>query len=66
LNEYQQDCFLKPRPAEELYDVQNDPYQFKNLAENTDFQKELKKMRALLDGWKEKYNDRVPENPTPD
>jgi arylsulfatase A-like enzyme len=66
LNENQLDCFIAPRPAEELYDVKNDPYQFKNLAENADYQNELQKMRMLLDEWIEEFDDKVPENPTPD
>jgi N-sulfoglucosamine sulfohydrolase len=66
LNQFQRDCFIEPRPAEELYDVVNDPYQFNNLAENPEYAKALEEMRKLLDAWTEKYDDKVPENPTPD
>lgn len=66
LNETQLDCFIQPRVAEELYDVQNDPYQFKNLAENPDYSETLSEMRKLLDKWILEFDDMVPENPTPD
>jgi arylsulfatase A-like enzyme len=66
LNENQLDCFIVPRAAEELYDVENDPYQFNNLAENQEYKDALNKMRDLLDNWIEEYNDTIPKNPTPD
>lgn len=66
LNENQLDCFIVPRAAEELYDVEKDPYQFKNLAENQEYKDALNKMRDLLDNWIEEYNDTIPKNPTPD
>jgi N-sulfoglucosamine sulfohydrolase len=66
LNEYQMDCFIEPRPAEELYDVVNDPYQFTNLAANPDYANDLAEMQKLLDNWIDEFNDKIPENPTPD
>jgi arylsulfatase A-like enzyme len=66
LNEKQLDCFVAPRPAEELYDVVKDPYHFNNLAENADYSNELAEMRFLLDSWTEEFNDTIPENPTSD
>jgi arylsulfatase A-like enzyme len=66
LNGNQLDCFVAPRPEEELYDVVNDPYQFNNLAENTGYTEILAKMRNKLDEWIIQYNDTIPENPTPD
>jgi N-sulfoglucosamine sulfohydrolase len=66
LNENQLDCFIEPRPAEELYDVENDPYQLHNLAENTDYESALNEMRKLLDNWIVEFDDKIPENPTPD
>jgi arylsulfatase A-like enzyme len=66
LNENQLDCFITPRPAEELYDVVNDPYQLNNLAGNEDYKEELKEMSDLLGMWIIKYEDSVPDNPTPD
>lgn len=66
LNDKQLDCFITPRPAEELYDVVKDPYHFNNLAENPDYQKQLQEMSLLLDSWIEEFNDTIPQNPTPD
>lgn len=66
LNEKQLDCFIQPRFAEELYDVQNDPYQFNNLAKNPDFNNELDEMRKKLDNWIVEFDDKIPKNPTPD
>jgi N-sulfoglucosamine sulfohydrolase len=66
LNENQLDCFIAPRPAEELYDVENDPYQLHNLAENAEYVSALNEMRKLLDNWIVEFDDKIPENPTPD
>jgi arylsulfatase A-like enzyme len=66
LNENQLDCFISPRPREELYDVIKDPYQLNNLAENTGYSIELQKMRRLLDAWIVQFNDVIPKNLTPD
>jgi len=66
LNENQLDCFIAPRPAEELYDVVNDPWQLTNLAGDEEYADTLKVMRKLLDEWIDKFNDSIPQNPTPD
>jgi N-sulfoglucosamine sulfohydrolase len=66
LNENQLDCFIAPRSAEELYDVANDPYQLRNLAENPEYENALEEMRKLLDNWIVEFNDKIPENPSPD
>lgn len=66
LNSDQLDCFTVPRSAEELYDVQTDPYQLNNLAANPDYEKELAQMRSKLDAWIEEYEDEIPDPITPD
>ncbi len=66
LNDKQLDCFVQPRFAEELYDVVNDPLQFNNLAQNPENKEALNEMRKLLDNWIVEFEDKVPENPTPD
>ena len=66
LNKNQLDCFVESREAEELYDVVNDPFQLTNLAGNADAKEALNKMRGLLDNWITEFDDRIPENPTPD
>lgn len=45
------------RPAEELYDIKNDPFQLHNLASNISYQATLKKMNIKLLSWMEKEND---------
>ncbi len=47
-----QALFMAPqKPDEELYDIQNDPYEINNLAASSKHQKTLKKMRAILQRW---------------
>lgn len=61
-----QAALLAPRrPAEELYDLANDPYETRNLADSPDHQEIRKRMRAALDAWIESTDDqgRFPEDP---
>ena len=44
-------------PVEELYDVTVDPYEFNNLAFNTDMRPTLEKMRADVRDWMRSQND---------
>jgi len=47
-----QALFMAPRkPDEELYDIQNDPYEINNLAASPKHQEPLNKMRTLLQEW---------------
>lgn len=46
------------RPAEELYDVVNDPYQLHNLAGDKRYASEVKKLRRRLLKWMESQGDR--------
>jgi arylsulfatase len=62
----QLDVFLKPRPAEELYRVDLDPYQFHNLAADPANVKTLAELRGALDRWVDETRDSVPKHPTPD
>jgi arylsulfatase len=66
LNENQKDCFLKPRPVEELYHVGKDPHQLKNLAADQKSAQPLNWARQLLASWVKETGDTVPTNPTPD
>ena len=43
--------FFEPRPAEELFDIENDPYETKNLAEDPEYQETLEKMHQILTDW---------------
>ncbi|QDT48501.1 Arylsulfatase [Symmachiella dynata] len=57
----QQQCFTLPRPAEELYDLQNDPYELQNLANDPQFTAVRDQLRAKLSQWKQQTNDTVPK-----
>jgi len=56
----QSGCFLKPRPAEELYDVEADPFELKNLAADQAQARTLQEMRAILARWQRETDDREP------
>ncbi|MEW5974212.1 MAG: sulfatase [Acidobacteriota bacterium] len=43
--------FAARKPQEELYDLEEDPYEINNLAESPAHQDILKRMRAALDRW---------------
>ncbi|TKG93927.1 sulfatase [Puteibacter caeruleilacunae] len=57
LNELQGRIYNTTRPAEELYDLENDPLEINNLALDPSYKKELKKMRTLLYKWMNEIND---------
>lgn len=50
LNETQS-AFFKPRAPEMLFDVEKDPYETKNLAQDPEMRTTLKKMHSLLNTW---------------
>ncbi len=45
------------RPAEELYDVRKDPWDLKNLADDSNYTTEKKKLRSMLDQWMKDTDD---------
>ena len=50
--------FSPTRPEEELYDVQQDPFETRNLAADPKFRKTLIEMRERLNRWIKERNDR--------
>lgn len=46
--------------------MQEDPHCLTNLASAADGAATLERMRAAVDDWIERTNDRFPESPTPD
>lgn len=62
----QADVFITPRPAEELFDLRNDPEQFLNLASIPEYQEKLKEMRHRLKSWQYNTGDTTPDDLTPD
>ena len=57
LNTVQSQFWIEPKSVEELYDLQNDPNEVKNLADSPDHAAELKKLRAALDDWEHRIKD---------
>ncbi len=64
LTPLQADVFLQPRPAEEFYDLANDPDQTRNLALETESPAAFASLRAALDRWTQETGDTVPRQPT--
>jgi N-sulfoglucosamine sulfohydrolase len=46
-----QSRFWKPKPAEELYDTENDPWEVNNLAQNPEYKDVLNRMRNANREW---------------
>jgi uncharacterized sulfatase len=55
------------KPVEELYDLENDPHEVRNLAADAAHNERLRAMRKLLDEWIEQTGDqgRIMEDPVP-
>jgi arylsulfatase A-like enzyme len=64
MNEVQNVFFSDKRPAEELYDLENDPHEIHNLATDPKYIAELYRHRKLLAGWIKETGDKgqVPES----
>ena len=65
LDPIQQLVMRERRPAEELYDLQNDPFEISNLADIPEHVAQLIQMRGMLETWMEETDDRgrLPESP---
>lgn len=59
-----QSAFFEPKPAERLYDVENDPFETKNLADDPQRKKVVMELREKLNSWLLDNNDLgfLPEN----
>ena len=66
LDQKYQDCFIAPRPAEELYDMSKDPEEWHNLVGDEAHLAKLISMRSTLDHWIEQTRDSLQKVPTPD
>jgi len=64
LSPIQADVFLTPRPAEELYQPDRDPFQQLNLASVPEHEQALVELRQVLQSWMEQTGDNVPEQLT--
>ncbi|QDT62846.1 sulfatase family protein [Calycomorphotria hydatis] len=65
MNEDQARFWSDERPSEELYDMEADPYQLNNLADDPAYAAELKKHRDILNRWITETDDKgqYPEDP---
>lgn len=52
-----QSRFWEPKPAEELFDVDADPHNIKNLADDPKYKKELERLREANKQWINSYKD---------
>jgi len=61
----EQAIFMKPnRPKEELYNLENDPFEMKNLTTDPDFSSELARLQFTLDKWVAENDKGIyPEDP---
>ena len=60
-----QQLWFRPRkPVEELYDLQSDPHEIRNLAEDPGHQQTLDRLRRALEAWRAEVGDmgRIPED----
>ncbi len=62
----QADIFLRPRPREEIYNNNLDPYQTDNRVNDPKYGTILEEMRQVLVHWQKVTGDTEPENLTPD
>ena len=62
LNE-EQSVLFRPRPGEELYDTEADPYEIRNLAADSVYAEDLQRLRTALDEWIGEVGDmgQIPE-----
>ena len=62
----EQALFFAPQRAyEELYDIETDPHEVRNLADDPKFEEKLIELRRILDAWIEETGDQgeLPEDP---
>lgn len=61
----QQHFMAESRPKEELYDLQSDPHEIRNLSERVEMQNKLEELRGVLNHWIAETGDKgeIPEEP---
>ncbi len=62
----QAEVLWMPRPREELYRIDDDPDQLRNLIDSAEHLEARTRLAGLLDRWIEETGDDVPETLTPD
>ena len=66
LNAAQRACFIAPRPKWELFDLQRDPGETQNLADDLAYQSVRLTMVEALNNWAQNTGDFLPSRRTPD
>jgi predicted double-glycine peptidase len=61
LTPVQEMLFTVPRPAEELYNINDDPYESNNLISDPAYQKIVAELREDLALWRKQTNDFSPD-----
>lgn len=56
----QRNPLVQPRPAEELYDLQSDPHELRNLIDQPAHQATVQRLRAALTAWQAEIDDPGP------
>ena len=64
ISKIQSEIFIRPRPKEEFYNMQNDLFQRNNLIDDDDIQIELNNLRNVLSNWKSETGDSNPDQIT--
>ncbi|MFW5845271.1 MAG: sulfatase [Planctomycetota bacterium] len=52
-----QRLMFEPRPAEELYDTEVDPWEINNLADDPAYAEQLQRLRQAVDDWTDRVGD---------
>ena len=63
---HQATCFRKPRPKWELFDLNRDPGELRNLVNEPAYQGVLKQLQSELATWSDETDDYLPSKRTPD
>jgi arylsulfatase A-like enzyme len=66
LTSAQAEVLWRPRPREELYRMEDDPDQLRNLIDSAEHREARTRLATLLDRWIEETGDDTPETLTPD
>jgi len=66
LTPQQQSCFLAPRPAWELYDLQSDPGELSNRIDDPAYKSVRIRLTNALQDWTKQTSDYIPTRRTPD
>lgn len=57
LNAIQSQWFRETKPVHELFDLENDPYELNNLADDVYYQEKLKELSLEMDRWLDEIGD---------